>query len=88
LVGGSETHRDLAFCAHAILDDQILEVTDATQDSRFLANSLVTSDPNFAFMQMHQLPCQKALTLAAYSCSAHALQADIYGGLHGILFSK
>jgi diguanylate cyclase (GGDEF)-like protein/PAS domain S-box-containing protein len=49
LEGASETHRDLAFCAHAILDDQILEVSDATQDARFLANPLVTSDPNIRF---------------------------------------
>ena len=44
-----ETSRDIAFCRYAILNDTILEVEDATLDSRFNENPLVTSDPNFRF---------------------------------------
>ncbi len=46
----SETHRDLSFCAHAILDaSQPLIVTDATQDCRFSDNDLVVGPPGIRF---------------------------------------
>lgn len=46
----SETPRDVAFCAHAILNPaEILEVPDATLDPRFESNALVTGDTKFRF---------------------------------------
>ena len=46
----SQTPRDTAFCAHALLEPgQILEVPDATADTRFASNPLVASDPRIRF---------------------------------------
>ena len=45
----SETPRDIAFCAHAIIEPDILVVRDAYQDVRFANNPLVTKDPNIRF---------------------------------------
>ncbi|HMM68649.1 MAG TPA: GAF domain-containing protein, partial [Dokdonella sp.] len=45
----AQTPRDVAFCAHAILGDDLMEVTDATADSRFASNPLVTGQPGIRF---------------------------------------
>ena len=45
----NETSRDLSFCAHAIRQEGLFIVPDATRDERFAKNPLVVSDPKIRF---------------------------------------
>jgi GAF domain-containing protein len=44
-----ETGRDISFCAHAILQNDLLIVPDTTRDDRFKDNPFVTAGPKVRF---------------------------------------
>jgi GAF domain-containing protein len=44
-----QTPRDIAFCAYAILGDEMFEVQDAAADLRFADNPVVTGEPHLRF---------------------------------------
>lgn len=48
-IDATETPREIAFCAHTIQQPDILVVNDATRDSRFAQNPLVTGEPQLRF---------------------------------------
>ncbi|CAN5161317.1 PAS domain S-box protein [soil metagenome] len=49
LPGVAETPRDISFCSHAVLEDTLFDVPDATQDPRFFDNPIVTGGPLVKF---------------------------------------
>lgn len=44
-----ETGRDVSFCGHAILRDDIMVIPDAADDARFADNPMVTGSPHIRF---------------------------------------
>lgn len=49
LPGVTETPREVAFCAYAMQQPDVMEVSDARLDPRFTDNALVLGDPNIRF---------------------------------------
>ena len=48
-IEATETRRDISFCGHAIIEDKLFIIGDASRDPRFADNPLVTGEPHIRF---------------------------------------
>ncbi len=74
-----QTGRDLAFCAHAILHDEVMSVPDATLDPRFADNPLVTGEHHIRFYAgapLHSHEGENLGTLAVLSSEPRAFSEE------------
>ncbi len=74
-----QTGRDLAFCAHAILHNEVLAVPDATKDARFVNNPLVTGEHHIRFYAgapLHSPEGENLGTLALMSSEPRDFSED------------
>jgi GAF domain-containing protein len=73
------TTRDVSFCSHAILQEAIMVVENATEDTRFFDNPLVVGEPHIRFYAGAQLRLQSGEhlgTLCLIDTKPHTLDED------------
>ncbi|GAW40439.1 Blue-light-activated histidine kinase [Brevundimonas sp. SH203] len=70
-LGVPQTPRPVSFCAHAMVSDQPLIVTDARLDPRFADNPLVTDAPHIRFYAGYPLKTPEGAPLGALCVLDH-----------------
>jgi len=58
-----ETPRDISFCTHAMLRDDLMQILDATTDPMFASNPLVVGEPHIRFYAGQPLKSEEGLPL-------------------------
>ncbi len=74
-----ETSREISFCGHTILDEEIFIVEDAQADPRFADNPLVTGEPHIRFYSgcsIHGPNRQRIGTLCLINAKPRSLSDD------------
>ncbi|NEX60004.1 ATP-binding protein [Noviherbaspirillum galbum] len=79
-----EVPRIMSFCSHAILQDDIFLIQDASLDPRFADNAFVAGDPGIRFYAgkpLHSLDGKKVGTLCLLDTRPHTLTDEERGKL-------
>lgn len=74
-----ETPRDISFCGHAILGEELFEISNTLEDTRFADNPLVVDAPNIRFYAGQPLRTPSGFhigTLCVIDTKPRALTAD------------
>ncbi len=66
-----ETNRDISFCGHAILQDEIFLIPDALEDERFHDNPLVLNEPHIRFYAGYPIRSAEGFKVGSFCVMDH-----------------